>query len=420
MIRRIVRSFRASKVYFEIVWQLDALFARIASLRSATTATSHVLLAATGGGNIGDQAMFESYIQNVEGRVVVIVSDTTSLTVPESEGSRVEVLEIPSLIKGLPFLRLIGTAALLSQLKLAKSYSVIGADIMDGVYSPEQSLARLSTVNCALLLGVDARILGFSWSPAARPTAKEAMRRLDNRAAIFARDPRSLERLIADGVSNAVVAADIVFSHRTECPKAELSDWIQGQKNVGRRIAVVNVSGLISAKVNLEHDYVEIVRHLKEIGYSIIILPHVIRHGDDDLAAILDLTRNNLITSQGSFVVRELLAPSEVKALVKDVDFVLTGRMHLAVIALSMGVPTVTLGTQGKVEGLYAMFGLEELCIQPVVGMSATCARIVDLLASHPYEVIHRIEAVLPEVLHLSGVNFGGIGVSQRSDELRR
>lgn len=414
MIRRLVRSLRASKVYFEAVWQMDSLFTRIVASNSTVMGTDHVLLAATGGGNIGDQAMFESFLQNVDGRVVVVVSDKSSLVVPEVDASRVEIVEIPGLVTGLPLVRLRGTRKLLAQLKSAKSYSVIGADIMDGVYSPEQSIARLSTVNCALLLGVNARILGFSWSPSARPSAKEAMRRLNGRAAIFARDPRSQQRLKNDGVTDAAIAADIVFSHSSEAPMSELSGWVQKRKNEGQKIAVLNISGLISSKIKLDDDYRKICDHLTKLGYSIIMLPHVVRDGDDDLSAIHEYLLNASV-AEGPYIVNELLTPSQVKSLVGTVDCVITGRMHLAVLALSAKVPTITLGTQGKVEGLYAMFDLEDLCVQPASGMSAKCLPIISTFASNSTQMLQRIESKLPEIKRLSKLNFDGISVRQLS-----
>ena len=35
----------------------------------------------------------------------------------------------------------------------------------------------------------------------------------------------------------------------------------------------------------------------------------------------------------------------------------MTGRMHLAVMALLAGTPPITVATQGKVEGLMRLFG---------------------------------------------------------------
>lgn len=369
----------------------------------------HVLLAATGGGNIGDQAMLESFMQNSTGPLAIITSDVRSLKIPEGHISRVAVHEIPDLVKGLPVLRLGATRRLIHLLRGAKSYSVIGADIMDGVYSPEQSVARMSSINCALIMGVDARILGFSWSPNAGHSAKSAMRRLNCGARIYARDPRSLDRLKQDGVTNAQLVADTVFSLDAHQDVPVLKSWIESRKESGRRIAIVNISGLISRDVDLSKDYLEIIEHLIASNYSVLLLPHVIRRGDDDSNAIANLANSLPKADENIHRVDYLLEPGQVKALVSHVDVVVTGRMHLAVISLSAGVPTITFGTQGKVEGLYALVHLASFCVAPQAGVGVRCIELLNTIDRDRLQICSSISNALPEILNSSKRNFDAL-----------
>ena len=57
--------------------------------------------------------------------------------------------------------------------------------------------------------------------------------------------------------------------------------------------------------------------------------------------------------------------PAEIKAMVAGLDFVLSGKMHLAIAALGQGVPVACIAYQDKFEGLFQHFELEGLTIQP-------------------------------------------------------
>lgn len=409
MIRKTIRKIRSSRLYLEVVWQADALMGVAAKRQPRLPATHHVLLCASGGGNIGDQAMFESFIQNVDGEVAVITSSARSLVVPESDAGRVEVVEIPSLLSGLPVLRLSATAALYRQLRRAKSYSVVGADVMDGVYSPEQSVARISSVRCAIALGVPSRILGFSWSPKAAKTAKLAMRRIGGRARILARDPKSFERLGRDGVDGLEATTDTVFCLEGDADVPDVEAWIESERGDGRRVAVLNLSGLIARKVDLLGDYRLILNFLMTNSFSVLLLPHVIRLGDDDLRATNDFVATLADDTDHLFTVRHALRPRQIKRLMSKTDLVVTGRMHLAVLALSSEIPTVTLGTQGKVEGLYALLGIPSFCLNPSKGFAMPCIEVLQGIVTDPASASAPIRENLPKVIGSSRHNFSGL-----------
>ena len=59
------------------------------------------------------------------------------------------------------------------------------------------------------------------------------------------------------------------------------------------------------------------------------------------------------------------LSPAEVRGLAAGAQVVITGRMHLAIMSMSSGVPAITFSTHGKVSGLMRLFGVDELCVEP-------------------------------------------------------
>src|SRR5215203_4033620 len=94
----------------------------------------------------------------------------------------------------------------------ATSFSVIGADVMDGGYGFRSSTNRANLARRMAEIGVDCRILGFSWNASPDPRALSAVRRAAaSGVATILRDPRSAGRAQSDGIEPVDEAADLVF-----------------------------------------------------------------------------------------------------------------------------------------------------------------------------------------------------------------
>src|SRR6185437_13768450 len=99
-------------------------------------------------------------------------------------------------------------------------------------------------------------------------------------------------------------------------------------------------------------------------GQNVVLLPHVIRDGDNDLDASWRVYRS-LSERHTVVMIDRLLSPACVARITADSELVITGRMHLAVLGLAQGVPAIVLSTQGKVAGMLARFGLRDMSIEP-------------------------------------------------------
>jgi polysaccharide pyruvyl transferase WcaK-like protein len=141
---------------------------------------------------------------------------------------------------------------------------------------------------------------------------------------------------------------------------------------------ILNASGLIPF-APLAADYGALFEWAHAHDLRVVVLPHVRRAGADDGPVCEAMFRE--FGSSQDLLVDRTLSPDEVRALACDAQFVVTGRMHLAVMALSCGVPAATLATVGKVEGLYELFELPRLAVSPKPGFSA--AVIGALCESH-------------------------------------
>lgn len=366
----------------------------------------HVLVAPPGGGNIGDQAMVEAFLENTTDPVRMLVRGMSDIAVPPEHVGRVEVRVLPALIHGSGRAHRVAVAGFRDALDSARFVTVVGADAMDGAYDVRASVRRADLATLAADEGLAARILGFSWNGAARAGARRALVRAARAGVeLLVRDPVSAERARADGLGTVTEVADAVFSARTIAP--EVVEEVLGAGTPGAApppYAVVNASGLVARSLDQVGEYASIVRHLLDTGIHVVLLPHVVRSSASDLAACRRIAER--VDDPRVVLVDRMLSPAEVRGLCRDARVVLAGRMHLAIQALWSGVPALTLSTQGKVEGLMQLFGTESLCVVPTAGLGERVATLLDEVLDRRDWYGAQITGRLPAVRRLARLNF--------------
>ncbi|PTL72663.1 hypothetical protein C1I63_07250 [Rathayibacter caricis DSM 15933] len=378
--------------------------AAVSSLPAAPSA--HLLLAAPGSGNIGDQAMLEAFLENTSGPVVIIERFAGDVVVPADQADRVEVVVLSHLVYGVGEDHAADLRRFAELVRRASTFSVIGADMMDGKYSLRGSVRRSLLAQLAAEAGVPTRILGFSWNGSARLAAKRSLAAASRAGAVpMLRDPVSAERARGDRAKGVVEVTDIVFSARTRDRSARDALDLP----VGVPYALVNASALVAKSVDQVPEYERIVARLRAAGVHVVLLPHVSRPIGDDKVAVRAVAER--VGTEGVTVVDRVLFPAEIRGLAEDALLVVTGRMHLAIMSLSLGVPAITLATQGKVEGIMRLIGLPELCVEPVPGFADAVLPVLDRILTGPDGGGLRatIAAALPEVTRLSALNTQGL-----------
>jgi polysaccharide pyruvyl transferase WcaK-like protein len=286
----------------------------------------------------------------------------------------------------------------------AKSLALIGADTLDGNYSVLESVAKIRLVNLAAELLENAKAFGFSWAEKSSPIALRELRRA-RLAQLCVRDPRSLERLARQDFENLAEVSDLTFCLepspllRSNSPAVlSLMSEIAGQPFV-----VINLSGLTPTTRGLFEPVRELAKHLIGKGYRVVLVPHVARKGDSDLDQLQALADELQDSNLSLFVAR---LPAEVSSVIHEATLVLTSRMHLAITALRNSVPVMCFATQGKVEGLFRMFDLDD-CVLQAEGMTAPeLIRLVEKQLLRSLETKKRIELHLPGVKLLAKKNF--------------
>jgi len=376
--------------------------------RRTSDETFHFLVPSVGNGNIGDQAMVESFINNVGSDCVLIVEDKDIFKVDNKISPEPRFFEIPHLIHGNLIQNIIALISIVRVSNKMKSLSVIGADIMDGVYGQKQSINRLFLLRVINSLGIQSRITGFSWAPNARTLPTKLIRIISVKTKLFVRDPKSVQRLKDQGITAVYEVADLAFSDESVDTAPGIELWISAST---KPIITVNISGIglkeRGAYLKQIEQYKPIVEYLKRSGFRIIILPHVFRVGDGDIETSVDLFKSSC--SSEDLLITEPLSPAQERQLFRSVSFVITGRMHIAILALNTETPVIALETMGKVQGLFAMLDLEKYCIDRNVDFSNEVIHRIKLLEKEYSSVCESIKAKIPELRQRSLVNFSDL-----------
>ncbi len=348
-----------------------------------------LVIAPAGAGSLGDQAMLEVIRKAFDERFSY---DTTILY---EEGAT------PHSLKG-PFraivlsdvssrrYRQIAVPAL-----VASKLIFVGADTLDGTYNVPLIDRWLRFIDRMQRLGLKCGILNYSFSAAPDETVCRRLGELKN-VFFSARDAHSLARFRTRTGQQAELGADCAFLLEPEITSpnaARARDWLKDQKTKGRTTLIVNASGHTLEKMRGQgvQAYAELfIRWLKaDLNRAILLLPHDLRPapaGDvDALEAIATIIRSQI--AGRIELVRPPIAAWDVKALCADAHGVFTGRMHLAIAALGMGAPPLSIVYVNKFEGLMGHFELEGGLITP--------SEFLDGI--HAYNVLETFTKELPE-----------------------
>jgi polysaccharide pyruvyl transferase WcaK-like protein len=299
----------------------------------------------------------------------------------------------------------------------------LGADVLDGHYSPVASFRRVNLLRMAAELGLDVSVLGFSFNAEPSPLVLGALRDLPSSVRLCARDPISHARLTKNLGRPVDLVADLAFGLEPEGTESDdeaaLLGWIAARRADGDVVLGFNASHrAFKSTVGTDIDDVVtayasaltgLFREREDI--SIVAIPHDYREtpqemSDDHLlAAIADRLEptDRARFAQPSF----RLQARFVSRVTAEVDAIFSGRMHLVIAALRNGTPAATVAYQGKVAGLSQYFDLPELGVAPSVALDPSgMRRAIGALIEQRVGIAARIDRAQPAVAALQARNF--------------
>lgn len=246
--------------------------------------------------------------------------------------------------------------------------AILGADVMDGYYGGWSPSRLIAAADIATRSGAATTILGFSFNNSPVPELARAFGKVDARTKINLRDELSLGRFQRFSGGRGTLVADAAFSLSASSVDGETQQWVADRRAEGKKVIGFNLHPMLfkqATESQIERIIAQGVAALRSVTkhrkVAWLLLPHDYREGVGDdrcLLPIYSQLKSELGSDLRHFAGRH--RATELKAVAGLMDGVVSGRMHLAIASLGMGVPTLCITYQDKFEGLYRHFALPE------------------------------------------------------------
>lgn len=333
----------------------------VVSRRIIPEARGSVVIPAAAPGGTGDDAMVNGSIAALSGEYL---GERISILVPNKYPADFRFSPESEHLK--LFSNWTHPAVEAAELNSYKRVYVLGADILDGAYNLPDAIKRIRLAGICSEQGQDSRIVGFSLNGNPHPAVLQEFKRLKN-VPLFLRDPLSYERAKRLIGGDIRLSADVAFLLEPMAGKhsAAVERFAAQARAIGNRVYGLNIHDLL-ARFSPEGNFDKLISSIAGLiasrkDCSFVLIPHDYRKTVDDRAPLQRVYENlDLECRQRVQFLSEPIRAAEIKQICKSLDGVLTGRMHLAIAALGVGVPVMGIVYQGKFEGTLSYFDLDQ------------------------------------------------------------
>ncbi|MEH6648951.1 MAG: polysaccharide pyruvyl transferase family protein [Motiliproteus sp.] len=252
-----------------------------------------------------------------------------------------------------------------------KALYIIGADTLDGSYDIGKNLFWLDIANYAVKVGIPVNIISFSFSSNPDLRVVKKIHTIDKRVVFVSREVYSKERFEFTTGVPCILAADLAFIMKEKKDNKEIisvNSWVEDRKSSGDKVVALNVNSLTSmaSLSTIVDNYIGAISSFENKNISFLLVSHDFRDDQSDYE-VLSLIYEG-VRKRGSSIPMVLVGGPyncwDAKYAVSSVDFIVTGRMHLAIAGLSQGIPVYCVSYKDKFEGLLHHFGLKNCLIK--------------------------------------------------------
>lgn len=192
----------------------------------------------------------------------------------------------------------------------------------------------------------------FSYSKDATKCSKVILKKMDKFATIRTRENEASERLSHLVGISSLYYPDIAFympQEHSQLTKKITDKFPDNKKIIGINLNILPISDI--------HAYIstwaKVLEYLESQNYFLVFVAHDIRKPADDRI----INQKTIIMSKIiNYYVVDIDSSPEMKEIISHFDFMISGRMHAAIAALSTGVPVMLLDYNDKGRGLLNYF----------------------------------------------------------------
>ncbi len=258
-------------------------------------------------------------------------------------------------------------------------FYLMGTDMLDGCYADFITLGMLRITHQAAMTGMRTTLIGFSINAWQNSNCIAALKRLPSSVRFCVRDEVSLERIKnLTGRTSAMLTADMAFLLAPDANDAVVSnalEWMRIQHTNQRIVVGVNINPQLSdgSETFLDSLVIHLSDAMKQLQktynepLSFLLLPHDFRSNNSDVMLLESLfMKLDVLETDSVYFLKNKSSAAGIKAVVQELDVVMTGRMHIAIATLGSQKPLGCLVYQGKFEGLFRHFKLsDQFLLQP-------------------------------------------------------
>lgn len=307
----------------------------------------------------------------------------------------------------------------LQQVSKYREVVIIGADVMDGHYSASKSFRFFMIADLAKKMGRQSTVTGFSFNERPSPSLTQLpFKDFSSQTRLCVRDPISQERFSSISGGLGTLTADVAFLLKPAIARQglnEVTNWAAGRKAAGDFLLGFNIHPALLPNSStdmrklVESSAAALRSLITQKNVSVIFISHDSRPTSSDSISLRPIFEE--LHSSAAHKIHFIEASNsaaELKAIAGLADAVFTGRMHLSIAALGMGVPVGWATYQGKFEGLARHFGLPDwLLVDPssAVQSPEKLREVLTRMIDEQGSLKSAVEARLPDVRQLASSN---------------
>jgi colanic acid/amylovoran biosynthesis protein len=336
--------------------------------------------------NVGDRALVQGSIAGIGAEATVLLTRDTGVIGLEPNQ---EVRLSPALASGSAADFKKAFAQLATEIASCKKFIMIGADIMDGKYSPEGAWRRWRIATWMQKNLGEAAVISMSWNESPHAQALSAIKHSESAGVtIFCRDEISQERLAKENVTT-IFAADVSFIRTDKIePSSEITDWFQS----GKQNIIVTVSDWVVNDQEMKRLLIQKLTELDSTKFQILYVPMVTDGSSTDYESCVTLSK-----ATGGKVLSSLPNPGELRWMAARSIFGISARMHCCLLGFAAGMPSIGIEYQGKFKGTFQSFGHLRFAISPAKFSEEFSARFDEILLDHA-KLRNELEAQVSDI----------------------
>jgi polysaccharide pyruvyl transferase WcaK-like protein len=181
------------------------------------------------------------------------------------------------------------------------------------------------------------------------------------------RDKPSYETLLSLGFDKDKVMFVPDVAIQQEVGNAEIHDYFNDKT---KKIIGITISNPPHSEMGQKVDFVQEIgsqiEKLDSNAYKILIMPsnYKLREISADYALCLKLKERLADKFEVAILENRPYFPDEYTALLSQLEFFISTRMHVAILATTAFTPTIAINTQHKIMGYMKNIGMEHFCVE--------------------------------------------------------